>query len=107
MGYLVFTASTGAAGLHLFLHNDVDLVISDQVLQDPPGARLIDEMKRIKPRVPFLMLSGLQDSPEGAEHADLFLTKGMAPTELLAGISKLLEHKPLREAALQSRPTMS
>ncbi|PYY13233.1 MAG: hypothetical protein DMG60_22400 [Acidobacteria bacterium] len=69
--------------LHFFLHNKIDLIISDHILQDLPGAQLIDEMKRIKPNVPFLILSGLQASPDGAEHADLFLTKGMAPLNCL------------------------
>jgi DNA-binding response OmpR family regulator len=97
-GYAVFTATTGEAGLHLFTHNHVDLVISDHVLQDVPGAQLIDEMKRLKPDVPFLMLSGLPDAPEGAERADMFVTKGMSPPDFLAAIQKLLKGKAATSA---------
>lgn len=94
-GYAVLTATTGEAGLHLFTHNHVDLVISDHVLQDVPGAQLIDEMKRLKPDVPFLMLSGLPDAPEGAERADMFVTKGMSPPDFLAAIQKLLKGRAI------------
>ena len=66
-GYTVLTATSGEAGLHLFTHNHVDLVISDHVLQDVTGAQLIGEMKRVKPDVPFLVLSGLPDAPDGTE----------------------------------------
>lgn len=93
-GYAVLTATNGAAGLHLFTHNHIDLVISDHVLQDVPGAHLIAEMKRIKPGVPFLMLSGLQDCPQGAEEADVFITKGMSPPEFIEAIGKLLNSEP-------------
>ena len=89
-GYTVLTATTGEAGLHLFTHNHVDLVISDHVLQDVPGAQLIDEMKRLKPAVSFIMLSGLPDAPDGADRADMFVTKGMSPPDFLATIQKLL-----------------
>lgn len=65
------------------------------MLQDVPGAQLIDEMKRLKPDVPFLMLSGLPDAPEGAERADMFVTKGMSPPDFLAAIQKLLKGKAI------------
>ena len=94
-GYAVLTAMTGEAGLHLFTHNHVDLVISDHVLQDVTGAQLIGEMKRVKPNVPFLMLSGLPHVPDGAERADMFVTKGMSPPDFLAAIQKLLKGKAI------------
>jgi len=94
-GYAVLTAMTGEAGLHLFTHNHVDLVISDHVLQDVTGAQLICEMKRVKPNVPFLMLSGLPHVPDGAERADMFVTKGMSPPDFLAAIQKLLKGKAI------------
>jgi DNA-binding response OmpR family regulator len=92
-GYAVLTATTGEAGLHLFTHNHVDLVIIDNVLPDVPGAQLIDEMRRLKAAVPFLMLSGLPDAPDGAERADMFVTKGMSPPDFLATIQELLKGK--------------
>ena len=48
-GYTVLTATNAAAGLHLYMHNRVDLVISDHVLPDAAGADLLGEMKRANP----------------------------------------------------------
>lgn len=92
-GYRVLTATNAAAGLHLLTHNHVDLVISDHVLPDAPGADLLGEMKRFNPRVAVVLLSGFSEAPAGIEHADVFLTKGMAVPDFLAAIAKLLSRK--------------
>jgi len=89
-GYAVLTATNGSAGLHLFTHNHIDLVISDHVLPDVPGDQLIEEMKRVKPHVPFLMLSGLPEAPEGVERK-LFISKDMSLPDFLDTIRRLLE----------------
>ena len=89
-GYTVLTAPSGTAALRLFACNHVDLVITDQLLPDLTGAELVSEMKRIKPEVPVVLLTGLVDPPPGFEHADLFLTKGMTPPEFLAEIANLI-----------------
>jgi len=90
-GYDVLTATNAAAGLHLLTHNPVELVISDHVMRDVSGAVLLAEMKRIKPGVRVVLLSGLPDAPEGAEYADVFLTKGMSPPDFLNVIQGLLK----------------
>ena len=89
-GHTVLTATSGNAALRLFSCNQVDLVITDHLLPDVTGADLVSEMKRLKPQVPVVLLTGLMDLPPGYEHADLFLTKGMTPPEFLADIAKLL-----------------
>jgi len=92
-GYRVLTATNAAAGLYLFAHNHVDLVISDHVLPDAPGADLLGEMKRFNPNVPLVLLSGFSETPAGVEQADVLLTKGMAVPDFLAAIAKLLSGK--------------
>jgi DNA-binding response OmpR family regulator len=89
-GYTVLTAPSGTSALRLFACNNVQLVITDHLLPDQTGAELVSEMKRIKPEVPVVLLTGLVDLPPGFEQADLFLTKGMTPQEFLAEIAKLL-----------------
>ena len=91
-GYTVLTATNAAAGLHLFMHNRVDLVISDHVLPDAPGADLLGEMKRANPKLP-VVLSGFSETPAGIEAADIFLTKGMAVPDFLVAIAKLLSRR--------------
>jgi len=90
-GYEVLTATNAAAGLHLLTHNLVELVICDHVMHDLSGTVLLAEMKRIKPNVPVVLFSGLPDAPEGAEHADVFLTKGMSSPAFLDVIRELLK----------------
>lgn len=90
-GYEVLTATNAAAGLHLLTHNLVELVICDHVMHDLSGTVLLAEMKRIKPNVRVVLFSGLPDAPEGAEHADVFLTKGMSSPAFLNVIRELLK----------------
>ncbi len=89
-GYTVLTATSGNAALKLFGCNHVDLVITDHLLPDLSGAELVSEMKRLKPAVPIVLLTGLVDLPPGYEQTDMVLTKGMMPPEFLDEIAKLL-----------------
>ena len=93
-GYTVLTATSGYAALQLFRCNHVDAVITDHFLADRTGATLVREMKKLKPKVPIVLLTGLVDLPPGYEKADLVLTKGMMPPEFLSEIAKLLAEPP-------------
>jgi len=89
-GYTVLTAASGNGALKLFGCNHVDLVITDHMLPDLTGAQLLSEMKRLKPEVPIVLLTGLVELPTGYEQADLLLTKCKTPPEFLAEIAHLL-----------------
>jgi CheY-like chemotaxis protein len=97
-GYKVLIADSGNAALKLFRCNDVDVVITDHLLPDVTGAELTSEMKRIKPEVPIILLTGLIDLPPGYEQANLVLTKCITPPQFLSEIAKLLS-KPQADAA--------
>lgn len=89
-GYAVLTAESGEIALRLFNCNHVDLVLTDHLLPDLTGAQLTSEMKRRKPEVPIVLLTGVVGPPSEFEYADLLITKGMTPPEFLAAIAKLL-----------------
>jgi two-component system response regulator GlrR len=89
-GYSVLTAASGEAGLELFKHNLVDLVIADHFLSDTSGAEIAAEMKAIKPAVPILIVSAASEKPSGLEYADGFLSKGEGPDALLDAVAGLL-----------------
>ncbi len=93
-GYVVLTATTATIALKRFAHNHVDLVITDPLLPDLSAAQLVSEMKRLKPQVPVVLLTGLVEPPAGFEQADRLLSKGMTPPEFLAEIGKLLPSPP-------------
>lgn len=89
-GYTVLTATSGKIALRLFSCNHVDLVLTEHLLPDLNGAQLASEMKRLKPEVPIVVLTGLAEPPSAFEYTDLLLTKCMTPPEFLAAIAKLL-----------------
>jgi CheY-like chemotaxis protein len=89
-GYTVLTAASAEMALRLFSCNRVDLVITDHLLLDLTGAELASELKRLKPEVPVVLLTGLIEPPPRSEQADLLLTKGMTPPMFLNETAKLL-----------------
>lgn len=88
-GYTVLTATNDESALRLFMLNPVDLVITDQLLPSPSEGQLASRMKRLKPEVPIILYTGLQQLPPAAESADVILVKGITPPEFLAAIAKL------------------
>jgi CheY-like chemotaxis protein len=89
-GYTVLTATSGQCALKLFRCNHVDAVITDHLLPDLTGADLVSEMKRLKPDVSMVLLTGMVDLPPGYEQADLVLTKCITPSQFLSEIAKLV-----------------
>ncbi len=89
-GYRVLTAATGEDALRVFRLNPVDLVIIDLWQTESTRTEVVDQMKRIHPQVPVILLSRLADPPSGFERADLLLTKCVTPPEFLAAISSVL-----------------
>jgi CheY-like chemotaxis protein len=89
-GYVVLTASDGAAALELFNCIRADLIIMDHGLPGLSGTQVAAEMKRLKPTIPIVLLSGLPEAPLESEHADLVITKGMPAAEFLRAVGKLI-----------------
>jgi len=89
-GYDVLTAECGEAGLRLFREHAVDLVITDHFLPDLQGDELIASMKRLKPEVPVILLTGSLDPTSGAGLADLVIVKGTHPRDFLEQVAEIL-----------------
>ena len=92
-GYEVIATTDGSSGLALFKDHPIDLVILDHFLPDTSGAEVAAEMKRLNPDVPIILMTGLLDPPKGAEHADMFLTKGLPVAEFVASVTRLMRNK--------------
>lgn len=96
LGYKVKGALSGRQALEIFKENPVavDLVLTDRTMPIMPGERLTREIKKVRPEVPVLMLTG---------HA------GVMTPEMLRekGLEGCL-HKPLsaREVALTIREVL-
>lgn len=90
-GYSVLSASSATEGMALFRRQAVELVLLDHFLVDGRGAAVAAEMKRLKPDVPVVILSGGIELSDGAHAEDLFINK-VEPTEVvLEKIATLLQ----------------
>jgi two-component system, OmpR family, response regulator CpxR len=91
-GYRVLTARSGAEGIRVFSNEPVDVVVLDYWMADMKGLAVADELKRIRPGIPILMLSAF--SPildEAIGKADAWLTKGeIDPKQMLDMVGKLI-----------------
>ncbi len=102
-GYSVLTAGNVDLAMQLFTASAVDIVISDHLLQDKTGTELAAEMKRLKPTIPIVIMSGVVQEPEGMEHADLFIVKGEAPAVWLKKISDVLQKSRCQASQSKAR----
>ncbi len=92
-GFRVLTATECNDALELLRKEQIDLVVADHVLQDTTGAEVAREMKRMRPGIPVVLLSGSLERPERTEHVDAFVSKIEGREALVATIRRLLAGK--------------
>ncbi|MBZ5617038.1 MAG: response regulator [Acidobacteriia bacterium] len=105
-GYRVLACNSGELALEAFRRGGIDLVLTDLLMPGVDGSRLIEEIKRLSPQTPAVLISGRIKVYERETLADLFLPKGMyEPAELLERIRVLLVRKrgPKRPVDLHPR----
>jgi CheY-like chemotaxis protein len=97
-GFTVLAANSAGRALELTGTEPVDLVVMDYHL---PGSRgqLGPELKRLRPGLPIIVLSGDPEAAQAVEFADLLLPKPQPPEQLLREIRRLLEQKKAQQAA--------
>jgi CheY-like chemotaxis protein len=89
-GYEVFTARSAKEALDLLSSRKVDLVLSDQLMPGTTGTQLAEQVKAIYPRLPVIIVSGVNEIPDDAGNADLFISKLEGPVLLSQKISEVL-----------------
>ena len=93
-GYRVVACTTGRDALEVFKKGGIDLVLSDLVMPDFSGDKLVAAIKDTSPEIPAILFSGKIKVYEKDTRADVFLPKGMyAPVELLERIRTLVIKK--------------
>jgi DNA-binding response OmpR family regulator len=89
-GFRVLTASTGKQGLALARTEKPHAILLDLMLPDANGYQLCQDMRRVDPFVPIVMLTARSqeaDKIRGLESgADDYVTKPFSPGELIARI---------------------
>src|SRR5947199_655991 len=57
-GYRVVTCSSGRDAVQVFKNGGIDLVLSDLVMPDFDGAKLVQAVKEVSPETPAILFSG-------------------------------------------------
>jgi CheY-like chemotaxis protein len=93
-GFSLITATNGSQGLRLLASKPVDAVILEYHLGLLDGAAVADEIKKVRPRLPVIMLAESLELPEGAlKSVDALVTNCDGPRFLLEAIHTVLQAK--------------
>ena len=93
-GFSLITATCGSEGLRLLMSKPVDAVILEYDLMLLDGAVVADEIKKVRPRLPIVMLSESLELAEGAlQSVDALVTSSDGPRFLLEAIHTVLQAK--------------
>lgn len=97
-GYDIVQAGDGLQALQLFRKpNMIDLVLLDVAMPGMWGTDVLREIKRLKPALPIIMLTGQSSKDVAIEslkaHADDYLEKPFSVDKLLELIQKILSAK--------------
>lgn len=91
-GYEVLSAQSGEQGLGLFVSHPVDAVVLDYKMPGMNGDRVASQMRRAKPDLPILMLSGYSELRRNElTCADAFLSKGESWSTVVSTLDRLLK----------------
>jgi len=90
-GFNVLTAQTGRQALELFQANPVDAVVLDYWMAGMNGMAVATELKRLRPTIPIIVLSGWTSLPgETIGLVDAWFQKAqIQPAELVSTVSRL------------------
>jgi CheY-like chemotaxis protein len=97
-GYFVIAALNPARALEQFQRNEfpaeINLVITDHLMPGMSGADFVRALRRTHPRLPVLVISGLEEAEEEYEGLDVtFRMKPLLPENLLETVGQLVDEE--------------
>jgi CheY-like chemotaxis protein len=102
-GYELLTATNGREGLRLFASQPVDAIVLDYHLGLLDGIVVANEIKRVRPTIPIVMLADNRDFPDGdLRSIDALVTRSDGTHFLWATVHFVLSVKPAQ--ARQEKP---
>lgn len=94
-GYEVLTAASARQGLQMAVARAVAAVVLDYDMPETNGHEVALEIKRLRPHVPIVMVSGNEKIPEQVlSVVDAFIFKEEANTRLLPVIMQICGENP-------------
>jgi len=107
-GFTITTAADGSQGRKLARDLDVDLILLDLVLPDMKGVEVLEDVRVVKPRLPVIALTALDDLGSkitGLDAgADDYVTKPFSIDELAARIRARLRWDDDERTVISSGP---
>jgi two-component system NtrC family response regulator len=95
-GYEILTADSARSALRLIEEADLDLVLTDMKMPGVSGMELLEQLKKINPEVPVIMMTAYGTIEMAVEamkkHAYDYITKPFQNEELKITIKKALEN---------------
>jgi CheY-like chemotaxis protein len=102
-GFQVLLARSADAAMEAFRLQHVDAVVMDYWLSGKNGTAVAEEMKKIRPKIPIVMLSGFSSLPGEGVVVDAWLRKGdVEPEQVVSEVRRLIG---LRNEAKQTTTT--
>jgi CheY-like chemotaxis protein len=101
-GHQVIEAASGKEGLRIFQSESIDIVVLDYWMSGMNGLTVAQEIKRLRPHTPIIMLSGFPELPgEAVGLADRWILKGRGTRDLLVAVAELVP-PPKRDGNMKS-----
>ncbi len=89
---------SGRQGVEMALQNDYDLVLSDLRMPDIGGMRVLRDIKRAKPKLPVVIITGYATVPSAVQAMKLgaaeILEKPFSPDGLVYTVQKAMQPVP-------------
>ena len=93
-GYEVLISTTWRQGLELAGRLPIDAILLDYQMPEMNGDVLAAKIRRLKPDLPIMLLSGYERLPEEAlKHVDVFLSKSQRPEEFVGAVDALVSRR--------------
>src|ERR1700738_30013 len=89
-GYQVVTAASGAEALEVLDRTNISLVLSDQMMPGMTDTDLTKSVKAMRPTMPVILISGVNEIPADASYADRFISKVGGPELLFQTVIEVL-----------------
>ncbi len=96
-GYHVIAGLNPCRALEQFRQDEfpvaIQLVITDHLMPDMSGATFVTELRKLRPEMPVLVISGLEEAECQYTGMDVtFRVKPLMPDHLLITVQQLIEH---------------
>lgn len=90
-GYKVLSAQEGEEGIDIFAREPVQAVVLDYAMPGLNGAEVATRLRKIKPKVPILLLSAYMGLPKEVTClVDVYMTKGEGAPMLLKKLGTMI-----------------